>query len=483
MTVVEELNGYNTQPYSKKLMEDYLRKLNHDDEYIAMMSDILDTLETVMERHNVKEESINWDREGLKLEDNKVILPGEMSKIVDEIVKDNQLYSFFLPEEFGGMGVSGFMIGPLTEKLAYYDLPLQMLIMVGFSILEPLFLYHQPSFDKVINEFAEGKRLGYVAFTEPQAGSNLAKVKSTSEKVGDEYVLNGTKIFISNGGYANTGLFLARNMVDGKEEGTNVFLVDNLDNIDVLRLEEKTGLHANPTAQLHFENVTVPEDYLVATRGDGYRKVLERLLGMRVGVSFQGLAASERAYSLALEYAQNREQFDRPIIQFPDVNRKLDEMKKQIPRMQDYTYRAAYALDKYLKGWVPTDVGANGKKGAEEEAAKMVLGAVRGGIAHYYASSAKIYSTEIANSVLYDAVQIFGGMGFVAETAVNKISRDIRVLPIYEGTSEIHNWLIGRSQQAIDMIPSLKRPYRQYEDSTIYERYLFDRFPGLQDKI
>jgi alkylation response protein AidB-like acyl-CoA dehydrogenase len=477
------VSRFNSKEYSNKQIREYLKKLNIKDDDIEMMMEVLQTLEKVLEKNKVRQKMIEWDREGCKLVNGKVILPGDMMKIIDEIIKDNKLYSFFLPEEYGGLGYSGFMIGPITDILATYDMPLQMLIMVSFTILESLFLYHKPDYDPIIQDIADGKRLGYVGFTEPQAGSNLKNVKSTSEQVGDEYVLNGTKIFISNGGIADTGLFLAQNIEDGKPNGTNVFLVDKLDNIEVLRLEEKMGLHANPTAQLRFENVTVPKEYLISSKGDGYKKVLERLLGMRIGVSFQGIAACKRAYDLCLDYASTREQFNKPIISFDAVTRKIQQMEKQLPRLLDYGYKGAYTFDRYLRGWIPSDVGAGGKNMAEKTAAKMIPGIVKGGIAHYYASCTKLYTTEITNYFLYDALQIHGGMGFISETEVNKLVRDSRVLSIYEGTSEIHEWVIGRSDKAISMLPRFKRPYQEYTEKTIYEKNLFERFPGLDQKI
>ncbi|MFV2016739.1 MAG: acyl-CoA dehydrogenase family protein, partial [Candidatus Heimdallarchaeota archaeon] len=343
------------------------------------------------------------------------------------------------------------------------------MITISLSVLEPLISNYKPGFEDTIQNFAKGKTTGYVAFTEPGAGSNLENVKSTSVLDGDEWILNGTKIFISNGGYANTGLFLAQNIEKGKSNGTNVFLVEGLDNIQILRLEEKSGLHANPTAQLQFDNVRVPKENVIGKIGDGYRKVLERLMGMRLGVAFQAVSTAKRGYKLAFEYANIREQYNKPIISFPEVSAKLKAMQKQIPRMEDYAYRAAFSIDRHTRSWIPTDVGAGGKNITEKVAAKMLPSIVREGIAHYYASSAKLYCSEISNTLLYDAQQIFGGMGFVAETEINKIVRDARVLSIYEGTSEIHSWAINRARKAVGMIPRFKYPYQEYKEMTVYE--------------
>ncbi len=469
------------QSGSHKLIEYYGKKLGSDEDKISTFFALLETIEEIMQtkvRPNMQE----WDEKGVKLVDGKVVLPGNMESVLNELIKDNELYSFFIPEKFGGFGYENLYHSGLNEMLAMYDVPLQMLTTISMSVLEGLIVYNKPEYDVHIQKFLEGKNTGYVAFTEAGAGSHLQNIKATSVLEGDEYVLNGTKIFISNGGYANAGLFLARNMVDGKAEGTNVFYVEGFDGITTLRLEEKSGLHANPTAQLLYEDVRVPKENVIGDLGDGYRKVLERLMGMRIGVVAQAMGSSARALELSKSYAEERIQFGKPIGTFPGVSRKIDDMEKQIPRLRAYGYLSAYALDRYYNGWIPSDIGATGSS-AEETAAKMFASPLMVGMAHYYASAAKLYVAEICNSMLYDAQQIFGGNGFVAEYEINKIARDVRVFPVYEGTSEIHEWLIGRSQQAMQMLPKFERTSMSFDGQTAYEKMLDARFPGIFDKI
>jgi alkylation response protein AidB-like acyl-CoA dehydrogenase len=474
---------FNLEERSKNLLSKYAEKLGIDEDHIGMFDEVLQSVSAILEKHDCHTQSIEWDRIGIKLQEGKVILPPGFEEVVNELIKENQVCNLFVPEEFGGMGYSGLFSGPLSELIAKYDIPLLMMSLTGLIILEPLLRHHKSAYDPVITGIADGTNTGYLAFTEAEAGSNLQKIKSTSELVGDDYIINGEKIFISNGGYANVGLVLAQNIVDGKAEGTNVLLVDKMDGITTVRLEEKSGLHASPTAQLLFENVTVPKEYAIGEVGNGYRKVLERLMSMRVSVGFQAAAASKRAYHLALEYAKTREQFKKPIISFDDVSRKLQWMQHQIPRIEDYAYLAAYALDRYHRGWIPSEVGAKGKNLAEKTAAKLLPSVVKDGIAHFFASSCKLYTSEIVNYMLYDAQQIFGGNGFVSEYEVNKITRDVRVLPIFDGTSEIHHWIINRAQKAIQLLPRFKRPYSMYDEPTFYEKMLFARFPGLEEKI
>ncbi|MHA2251344.1 MAG: acyl-CoA dehydrogenase family protein [Candidatus Kariarchaeaceae archaeon] len=468
--------------YSKELFDHYAKKLKFSEEQIELFDDVLDTVEAILEKHKVRSQAIEWDRVGTKLVDGKVIPPPGFGEVVDEFLKENQLCHLFVPENKGGSGFTHLMTGPISEKISSYDIPLMMMTLTGLIVMEPLFRYYKQDFDPIVKRISEGHDKCYVAFTEAEAGSNLQRIKTTSELVGDEYVINGEKLFISNGGYGAIGLVLAQNIVNGKQEGTNVLLVDNLEGVTTVRLEEKIGLHASPTAQMLFEDVRVPKEYVVGEVGNGYRKVLERLMGMRVSVGFQSIATCKRAYKLSYEYAQTREQFKKPIISFDDVSRKLDAMKQQIPRIQDYAYKGAYALDRYGKGWIPSDIGAGGKNAAEKTAAKLIPSVVKDGIAHYFASACKIYTAEVTNYLLYDAVQIFGGNGYISENEVNKMSRDVRVLPIYDGTSEIHHWIINRAQKAIGLLPRFKRTYN-YENETLYEKMLFLRFPGLKDKI
>ena len=430
----------------------------------------------------MRQESLEWDQTGAKLEEGKVILPASFIKVLDEIVKDNQICSFFLPEDMGGMGFTSLFAGPIIEQIAEYDFSLRMMTLSGVGIMSLLTRYYKPAYDDALKGFAEGKNLGFVSFSEAQAGSNLKNLKSTSELIGDEYILNGTKLYITNGGYANTSLFLCNNVVNGKVEGTNVFLIEGNDGITTERLEKKSGIQVSPTAQLLYENVAVPKENLIGEIGQGYTRVLERLQGMRMAVAFHAVAASKRAYRLARTHAETREQFNRPIIQFEDVSRKLSNMAEQIPRFTDYAYLSAYALD-YSNLKLETAVKSGGNDKFSQYVESSIPEGVKNGLTHYYVSSAKLYCGELINPYLYDACQVFGGLGFISETEVNKISRDVRILSIFDGTSEIHNWIINRSQKIIQEIPNFQSPNKMYGEPTAYEKMLFARFPNLEKML
>lgn len=458
-------------------------KLGYDSDDIEMYGAIIDSIRTIGEK-KIRPNTIAWDEEGVKLVDGKVVLPASMEAVIQELLVDNQINSLFLPKDLGGMGYMNLAQAGLSETLSAYDISLQVLTFISMSVMEAMTVYHKEYYNPILEKFSKGKYSGYVAFTEAQAGSHLQNVKTTSVLEGDEYVINGSKIFISNGGYAKCGLVLTRNMVDGKQEGHNVFVVEGLDGITTERLEHKSGLKANPTAQLLFEDVRVPKENIIAGVGKGYKKVLERLMGMRLGVSFQGVGAAMRAYELSKQYAEERVQFGKPIGTFPGVANKLKAMERTIPRMRAYGYMGAVALDRFYKGYIPFDVGAPGDA-SEKMAAQGLPSPVLSGLAHYFISTGKLYTAEISNSILYDAQQIFGGNGFVSEYEVNKIARDVRILGIYEGTSEIHSFIIGKSQDAINLLPKSKQPYlsQQWEDKTMYENILYARFPELAGRI
>ncbi|MCY3414066.1 MAG: acyl-CoA dehydrogenase family protein [Candidatus Heimdallarchaeota archaeon] len=476
MSMLKQIDGKS----ASEIFEIMSRKMGVDQDDIDIFLAVLETLETICEK-KIRPSIQEWDEIGAKLVDGKVVLPPKMEEVVNEMIKDNELYSFFVPKELGGMGFGSIAIAAMTEVLAKYDISTQVLTFISLSVMEALIVYHQPNYDSIIKNFSEGKYVGYVGFTESEAGSNLEAVKTTSVLEGDEYVINGTKIFISNGGYAETGLVLAKNMVNGKMEGHNVFIVEGLEGITTERLEHKSGLKANPTAQLHFKDVRVPKENIIAGVGEGYKKVLERLMGMRLGVTFQAMGAAVRATELAKEYAEERMQFGKPISAFPGVSRKLKAMEVTLPRMRTYGFMSALALERYYKNWLPFDVGATGES-SEKMAASSLPGAARGGLTHYFISSAKNYTTEIVNHLAYDAQQIFGGNGFVAEYEVNKIARDVRVLNVYEGTSEIHEFIIKRAQQAIALIPESKFPKisKTWAEESTYEKLFYARFPDLK---
>ena len=454
------------------------RKLGYTEDQIQDFALFLESIETMLKQADPME----WDKVGTKLENGKCKFPGNFESLLGELIVENEFIRWLSPEKYGGYGYTFLFMVATSQLLSYVDFSLNNMTTISLSVIEALSKNCNDYFEGVIENFMKGKNIGFVAFSEPNAGSNLESVKSSSYLDGDEYVLNGTKLWISNAGFANSGLILTTNMENGKQNGHNVFLVENSKALICERLEKKSGLKASPTAQLRFEDLRVPKEAIVGGSGLGYKMVLERLLSMRVIVAIQGCAASQRAYDLSYKYANTREQFGKSIISFDGVGRKLKAMEVQLPRLNKYCYYAAFVCDRFARGYVPSEVGASGRT-SELEAAKLLPAEARAGVTHYYASGAKLYTSEIAQHVVYDAAQIFGGNAFVTENEINKLFRDIRVLSIYDGTSEVHEWVIQKSMKAVEMIPSLKPLIAAYPEETVYEKMLFIRFPKLRGLI
>jgi alkylation response protein AidB-like acyl-CoA dehydrogenase len=259
-------------------------------------------------------------------------------------------------------------------------------------------------------------------------------------------------------------------------------LVKDGEGVTAVRLEHKSGIRTSPTAEMLYQNVRVPKEHLIGEIGTGYEKVIERLLGMRVSVSFQALGNCKRAYELAEMYANTREQFGKPIGTFPAIQRKLKEMRLQIPRIEEWAYASAYALDwTSAKSKPPGPEGTYTKRETLAHSVQEIL--KHDDLIHYYVSGGKLYNGEISNYFMYDAQQIFGGNGFISETEINKITRDVRILPVFDGTSEIHSWVIERSMKYLVNMPEFVKISSIWEGNTIYDDHVISRFPSLNGKL
>ncbi len=442
-----------------------------------------------------------WDEIGVKLENGRAVFPPGVQEAYNAFVKEQgpQLYEALIPEEYDGLGFPPLILGPTMEIVAYHDASFSVTLGLGATIVEAIALNPtQYLVDKYFPLLKKGEVGGYVGFTEPEAGSNLKNVKTTAEFDGENFIIKGQKIFISNAGFADLGIVLAKNIINGREEGTSAFLVEssfpNADDdsepgVKCERLEEKLGLHSSATGVLSF-NVIVPRENLLGDAGQGYEQVLERLLGMRMGVAFQSVALAERAYQLAHEYAQQRVQFKRPIISFPGVKTKLDGMAIAIKKMRTYAFEAAYALSKYSRG--ETLLTSALEKYPEDQ-----LGPVKRfgklyakGLVNYVVSKAKLYNSEVGWHVVDDALQIHGGNGYIRDYDVERLLRDFRVFRIYEGTSEIHEFILLKAHGfasvkdpktlADQLMSGGGAPRKPSEEPLDYEKIVLTRFPSLE---
>lgn len=448
-------------PQQKELLLFYGQKLGIDksdikDVYIPT----LNQLDTILKKE--AEPYIDeWDLNEVYLDENgKTVFPQTLVNLYDTVVKKEtglRLLDCFVPEEYGGLGLLPILSGPMAEIISFYDMSLPGTLTMTNTVVEALVLEKNKALSEKYYPLIMKGIAGFVGFTEPGAGSNLKQVRTTSTEEGDYFHLKGSKIFITNTGFADIGIVLARNMVDGEAKGTNAFLVhtdmrDIDDNsksgVKALKLEKKMGIHASPTGVLEF-NCLVPKENLLGVRGKGYQTVLERLMGMRMAVAFQGVGISERAYTLANDYAKERVQFNKPIATFPGVANKLRGMEINLTRMRKFAFEAAYSLSKMSLGEIPKT--KNLKLNAEEEQTLKEFGdQYTRGILNLVISKAKMFNSEVAYMIVDDALQIHGGYGFIRDYKVEKLLRDCRILRIYEGTSEIQEYILNRSKGVAD---------------------------------
>ena len=268
---------------------------------------------------------------------------------------------------------------------------------------------------RFVPPLASGAKLGGFAITEPEAGSDVSGLKTVAEKQGDEYILNGGKIFITNGKYADCLIVLAITDREKGHRGLSTFIVEKgMDGFTYGTTEDKMGLHSSDTTELIFENCTVPVANLLGGEGKGMNVSLSALDGGRIGVGAQCVGIARGAFEESLKYSKERQQFGRPIAKFQAIQWFLADMATKIDAARMLVQRAAYLKDQ-------------GMKHSKE------------------ASMAKVFASEVAMWTTTKAIQVHGGYGYTKDYVVERYFRDAKVTEIYEGTSEIQRLVIARN--------------------------------------
>ncbi len=261
--------------------------------------------------------------------------------------------------------------------------------------------------ERLLPEAASGRKICAFALTEPDAGSDAAGIQCKAVRDGDNYIVNGTKIFVSHSEYADIFITFVRTGPEERHKGMSVLIVEKgMPGFSIGKIEKKMGLRASSTTELIFEDAKIPVANRILEEGDGFKVALSNLEGGRIGIAAQSLGVGQAALNEAMKYAKERQQFGKPLTDFQGVSFKLAEMKMDVDAARLLVYRAAWMYGR-------------GKKCPLE------------------ASMAKLYASEMANRVTADAVQIHGGYGYIEDFPVERYYRDARVLTIYEGTSEI----------------------------------------------
>jgi len=321
------------------------------------------------------------------------------------------------PEAVGGTGLDSLAYAITIEELARASGSVALIVSAHTSLgCAPLFTAGTPEQqERFLRPLASGAKLGAYGLTEPGAGSDSRGTRTRAHRDGDEWVLDGSKRFITNAGAAEVYIVTAVTDRNADEGRISAFIVEaGTPGFSIGRMEEKMGLHASNTGELLFEGCRIPADNLLGEEGDGDRLFLKTLDGGRIGIGAMALGLAQAAFEAASAYAKEREQFGRPIASFQGVAFKIADMATQIDAARLLVYRAAWLKDQ-------------GRPYSTE------------------AAMAKLFASETARQVTNDAVQVHGGYGYVTEYHVERYLRDAKLTEIGEGTSEIQRLVIARN--------------------------------------
>jgi len=321
-----------------------------------------------------------------------------------------------ISEEWGGLGGDTLMYALVAEELGRVSGSIGLSYVAHTSLgSKPIELFGTDAQkERWLTPLASGEHLGGWALTEPGSGSDASDMDTTAERDGDEYVINGTKQFITNASVAGSVLVKAVTDPESGYDGISTFIVGpDDDGWEVTTEWDKMGLNASPTCELQFDDCRIPADRLLGEEGDGWEQTLKTLNGGRISIAALSTGLAQGAFEAAKSYAIEREQFDRPISKFDAVRDKIVEMDRKIERARLLTHKAATMYDQ------------------GEDVTRM-------------SSLAKLDASEICREVAEDAVQVLGGYGYTTDFAPQRFYRDAKLMEIGEGTSEIQRMVLGR---------------------------------------
>lgn len=338
--------------------------------------------------------------------------PSELLKQMGEL----GLMGMTTPESYGGSEMD-FQSYILTiHEISKVSATLGVILSVHTSVAtNPILKFGTDSQkEKFVPKLASGEHLGAFCLTEPSAGSDAGSIKTTAKKTEGGYVINGSKVFITNGGFADIFIVFAVTEPTLKTRGITAFIVEKtMNGLIIGKNEEKMGLHGSSTVQLTFENLFVPDNYILGEVNKGFTIAMANLNVGRIGIAAQALGIAEAALEAAVGYAKERNQFNQPIIANQGIGFKLANMATSVEAAKHLVYHAAelHELEKDCKK---------------------------------EASMAKLFASKTAVEVAIEAVQVYGGYGYSKEYPVERYFRDAKVTEIYEGTSEIQRLVISK---------------------------------------
>jgi len=337
--------------------------------------------------------------------DEKEEFPWEIMKIL----ADTDLFGVYIPEEYGGLGGGILELCLVVEELSRVCSGVAVSYAAsGLGTITLLEYGTEEQKRKYLPDIASGKKLTAFALTEATAGSDAGGIKTTAQRTGGGYILNGTKQFITNGGEAEIYTVIALTAKERGPRGASAFLVDKgTPGFSFGRKEKKLGIRASATRELVFEDCLVPEENMIGREGMGFIMTMKLLDRSRPGLGAQAMGLAQGALEAAVDYARKRIQFGHPIIAQQAVQQMLADMATQVEAARALVYAIARAID-------------SGAKNFTKESAM-----------------AKVFASDTAMRVTTDAMQIFGGVGYMRDYPIEKMFRDAKITQIYEGTNQV----------------------------------------------
>jgi butyryl-CoA dehydrogenase len=319
------------------------------------------------------------------------------------------------PKEYGGQGADNLAYTMAVEELSKVCGTTGVIVSAHTSLCaSPIYEYGtEEQKQKYLVPLAKGEKLGAFGLTEPAAGTDASGQQTKAVPNGDHYILNGTKIFITNGGYADVFIIFAMTDKSKGTKGISAFIVEkSFPGFSIGKKEKKMGIRGSSTTELVMEDCIVPKENLLGKEGDGFKIAMKTLDGGRIGIAAQALGLGEGAVEETIHYVKERKQFGRRISQFQNTQFQLADMHTKMEACQLMVYKAACAKD---------------KKEPYSDLAAM----------------AKLMASEASSDVTRRAVQLFGGYGYTREYPVERMMRDAKITEIYEGTSEVQKMVIA----------------------------------------
>ncbi|WP_242267243.1 acyl-CoA dehydrogenase AcdA [Bacillus cereus group sp. BfR-BA-01518] len=320
------------------------------------------------------------------------------------------------PEEYGGIGSDYLAYVIAIEELSRVCASTGVTLSAHTSLAGwPIFKFGtEEQKQTFLRPMAEGKKIGAYGLTEPGSGSDAGGMKTIAKRDGDHYVLNGSKIFITNGGIADIYVVFALTDPESKQRGTSAFIVESdAPGFSVGKKESKLGIRSSPTTEIMFEDCRIPVENLLGEEGQGFKIAMQTLDGGRNGIAAQAVGIAQGALDASVAYARERHQFGKPIAAQQGIGFKLADMATDVEAARLLTYQAA---------WLESEGLPYGKESA----------------------MSKVFAGDAAMKVTTEAVQVFGGYGYTKDYPVERYMRDAKITQIYEGTQEIQRLVISR---------------------------------------